>query len=117
MRMHALLAISMVLKSSTFAASPKVMSITDAVRSHLLVTAPAPNYPFEARLHHVTGRGVYELRFDYETGRLLEVHVVKSIGSDLLDGRTIGALKLWRAKPRSVYVIRVPITFTMTRPR
>jgi len=46
---------------------------------------------------------------------LREVHVVQGTGAPLLDGYTIGALKLWKAKPHSLHTLLVPIKFTMNR--
>ncbi len=59
--------------------------------------------------------GLYELKFDYDTGHLREVHVVQSTANDMLDRRAIAAFKLWKAKPHSVHILRVPVTFMMTR--
>jgi TonB family protein len=105
------------LHTPAFATAPEAMSVEEAAQKHLLLAAPFPDYPYEARVRHKTGSGLYELKFDYDTGQLREVHIVKSIGDNMLDGRAIGAFKLWKAKPRSIHVLRVPITFTMTRPR
>lgn len=59
----------------------------------------------------LTGSGVFEMKFDYESGRLREVHVVQSTGQPKLDAYTTAALKQWKAKPRSVHTLRLPITF------
>src|SRR5690349_6224587 len=98
----------------------KPMMLDDALRQHLLLVAVAPDYPreYEWRPAHgnsfgsgpPSGGGVFDLRFDYETGHLREVHVLESTGSRKLDAHTIGALKLWKAKPRSIHTLRVPIT-------
>src|SRR5205814_7548509 len=89
----------------SFAASPepKPMMVDEALRQHLLLTAPPPDYPPLMRLHRVGGKGLFQLRFDYDTGHLREVHVVQGTGAPLLDGYTIGALKLWKAKPHSLH--------------
>jgi TonB family protein len=95
---------------------PPVMTVEEADKKQLLLFAARPSYPYEARRAHVTGTGIFELRFDYNTGHLREIHVVKSTGADSLDGHAIGALKLWKAKPRSIHILRVPIGFTL-KPR
>jgi TonB family protein len=100
---------------SSFAASPEVMPVEEAVQKDLLLSAPRPNYPYAARVRGKTGEGMFELKFDYETGHLREVHVIKSIGDRMLDGPAIGALKLWKAKPRSIHTLHVPIRFTQDR--
>ncbi len=117
MRSHALLLILCTVGLSSFAASKEPLQLGDALRQNLLATAPMPDYPYEMRQHHVEGSGVFELFFDYDSGRLREVHVVKSTGSQMLDGYAIGALKLWKAKPHAVNAVLVPVRFTMTRQR
>ena len=57
----------------------------------------------------LSGFGVFDLKFDYETGHLREIQIVKSTGHSMLDGRAISALKLWKAKPRSIHTLRVPM--------
>lgn len=91
------------------------MTVEEALKQDLLIVAARPDYPYEARRQRWTGSGVFELTFNYETGNLREVHVVQSTGKRMLDGHAIGALKLWKAKPRSIHKIRIPITFTLTR--
>ena len=78
---------------------------------NLLLRHPAPVYPAEAMQDVITGKGVFSLRFDYKTGRLREIHVEKSTGSPILDAASISALKNWRAKPRHLHTISVPIEF------
>jgi len=97
--------------STSPAASPEPISLDDALRQSLLLTAPMPDYPYEMRRHGVEGRGVFELKFDYDTGHLREVHVLKSTGTPMLDGYAIGALKLWKAKPHAVHAVLVPVAF------
>jgi TonB family protein len=96
-------------------ASPELTTLDEAVQRHLLLTSVWPVYPREARESHTEGDGIFELKFDYESGHLREVHVVKSTGNHYLDGHAIGALKLWRAKPRSIHSLLVPIRFSMAR--
>ena len=91
------------------------MTVDEAIQKHLLLVAAKPEYPYEARVRGRTGAGLFELKFDYESGHLLEVHVVKSTGDRYLDGHGIGALKAWQAKPRSIHNLCVPITFKRTR--
>ena len=98
--------------------------LDDALRQHLLLVAVAPDYPleYEWRPAHgnvfgsgaPSGKGIFDLRFDYETGHLREVHVVASTLSRKLDAHAIGALKLWKAKPRSIHLLRVPFDFRLS---
>jgi TonB family protein len=104
-----------VLNFGAFGASPEMMTEQEAVTKDLLLFAVRPDYPYEALSRKRSGSGVFDLTFDYESGHLREVHVVKSTGWRVLDAHAIGALKLWKAKPRSLHTIRVPIIFTFSR--
>jgi hypothetical protein len=124
MRNYFLLLIVGSINTFAFATPPdneKPMTLDDAVQRHLLLTVAIPKYP-EGRQwkplpwggpaeHPLIGDGIFDLRFDYESGRLREIHVVKSTDSSELDTYAIGALKVWKAKPRSIHTLRVPITF------
>ena len=96
------------------AGSPPIMRGEDALRQHLLLTHPRPEYPFDARLKRLTGRGLFELKFDYDTGRLREVHIATSTGNLILDSSVITTLKQWQAKPHSLRTISVPVTFLIS---
>ena len=116
MRKYLVLLISMTTCVSSFAGSPEPITVEEAMQKDLLLFAVRPDYPYEARRRRLTGSGIFELKFDYESGRLREIHVVQSTGHQLLDGNAIATLKLWKAKPHSVHTIRLPITFTLKRP-
>jgi outer membrane biosynthesis protein TonB len=96
------------------AAEPPCMMAREASRRGLLLVAAIPRYPYLARSHWHGGTGLFELTFDYETGHLREIHVVKSFGDRYLDGYSIGALKVWKAKPRSIHRLCVPIKFELS---
>ena len=102
-----------VVQLSSFAASDDVMPLSEAMQKHLLLVAAKPRYPqgSEARMFRRRYTGLFELKFDYESGHLREVHVVKSTGDRGLDGHTIGAMKVWQAKPRSIHSLLVPVDF------
>jgi TonB family protein len=97
------------------AVPPESVTLDDALRKDLLLAAPMPDYPYQMRHHHVEGNGLFELKFDYDSGHLHEVHVIQSTGSPMLDGYAIGALKLWKAKPHAVHTVMVPLNFRMSR--
>ena len=86
----------------------------DAIRQNLLLDHPRPKYPSNALLYRLTGKGIFELSFDYETGQLREIHIVKSTGHRSLDASIIDALRKWRAKPHGLRVISVPIAFEIS---
>jgi hypothetical protein len=88
---------------------PRVFTVKEAAQA--LRYAVKPKYSPEARRERDTGGGLFELRFDYETGRLKAIDIVASTGSQILDHDTIDALKEWKAKPHTVRVMRIGITF------
>jgi TonB family protein len=90
---------------------PKVFTVQEAAR--VLRYAVKPEYSFESRRERVTGTGLFELRFDYETGRLKAIDIVQSTGSRVLDHDAIKGLKEWKAKPHTIRVMRIPIKFKM----
>ena len=124
MRNYLFLLIVASINSFASAAPPdeeQPMTLNDAVQRHVLVTAALPEYPEmyrpKAGGQPLIDEGIFDLRFDYESGRLREIRIVKSTGNSKLDCRAILAFKVWQAKPRSVHTLRVPITFRDRRGR
>ncbi|MGH8099648.1 MAG: hypothetical protein ACREIW_00020 [Chthoniobacterales bacterium] len=92
---------------------PKIFTVQEAAQ--VLRYAVKPEYSHEALRTRVTGTGLFELHFDYETGRLKAIDIVQSTGSRVLDHDAINGLKEWKAKPHFIRVMRILITFTMQR--
>jgi TonB family protein len=113
MRTHLLLLILAISPVSFAETTPDVMTEEEAVQKGLLIKIVRPDYYYEARARHKQGSGVFELRFDYETGHLREVHVVHALPDPLLQKAAIEALRQWQAKPRSIHVLRLPVIFVM----
>ena len=88
---------------------PKVFTAKEAAQ--VLRSAVKPEYSREVSARGASGFGLFELRFDYETGQLKGIDIVKSTGTQLLDHNAIAMLKEWKAKPHTVRIMRVPITF------
>lgn len=103
------------LQLSSLGASDDVMPLTEAMQKRLLLVTARPSYPSEIEVDPGVRRriyaGVFELKFDYESGHLREVHVVKSTGNRVLDAHAIGAMKVWQAKPRAIHNLLVPLRF------
>ena len=112
MRNYLLLLIIASINIVAFATLPdneKPMTLNEALQRHLLLTAAIPKYPggYEWKPdprggpsgHSLMGDGIFDLRFDYESGLLREIHVVKSTDNTKLDTYAIGALKVWTATP------------------
>lgn len=92
------------------AAGPMSMSSAKAVA----VSAPRPEYPYEARRAHQTGSGVCVMTVDISSGAVTDATMATSTGSSALDNAATSAFRRWRFKPGTVSKVRTPITFTMT---
>jgi TonB family protein len=78
------------------------------------LSAPRPEYPYEARRSKITGEGIVGMTIDPMTGNVTDVSIWKSTGSPYLDNAATSAFRRWRFKTGSVSKVRVPITFTLT---
>jgi periplasmic protein TonB len=78
------------------------------------VSAPRPEYPYEARRQKITGNGIVVMTIDFVSGRVTDVIMEESTGSLVLDNATMIGFRRWRFKPGTVSTVRSPITFTMT---
>ncbi|HEY5074670.1 MAG TPA: TonB family protein [Pyrinomonadaceae bacterium] len=76
------------------------------------ISAPRPDYPYEARRAGITGAGVAVLGVDVETGKVTSALMAQSTGSVILDAAALGAFRQWRFKPRTVSKVKIPIRFT-----
>jgi len=79
-----------------------------------VVSAPLPEYPYEARRQKITGNGVVVITVDPVSGRVTDVTMEVSTGSLILDNAAISGFRRWRFKPGSASKVRTPITFTLT---
>ena len=91
-------------------AGPMSMSSAKAVA----VSAPRPEYPYEARRAKMTGSGVCVMTVDTSTGAVTSATMAQSTGSPVLDNAAISAFRRWRFRPGTVSRVRTPITFTMS---
>jgi protein TonB len=91
-------------------AGPMSMSSAKAVA----VSAPRPEYPYEARRSKLTGSGVCVMTVDTTSGAVTDASMATSTGSPILDNAATSAFRRWRFKPGTVSKVRTPITFTMT---
>jgi TonB family protein len=65
------------------------------------VSAPRPEYPYEARVKRITGHGVVLLTIDVQTGNVTDAIMAESTGSPILDNAAVSAFRRWRFKPRA----------------
>jgi TonB family protein len=79
------------------------------VGRRIMVRAPQPEYPAQAREKSIGGAGVYRLHLRVETGEVTRVDVFRSSGSKILDAEAVRTLRQWRARPNTLREISVPI--------
>ena len=80
----------------------------------MALSAPRPEYPYEARRQRVTGSGFVVLTIDSVSGNVTGAMMEQSTGSTVLDNAATTGFRRWRFKPGTVSRVRLPITFTMT---
>ena len=80
----------------------------------LAISAPRPEYPYEARRQRTTGSGVAVITVNSSKGNVVSVLMSQSTGSPILDNATVSSLRRWRFKPGTPATVQVPITFTLT---
>ena len=89
--------------------APVPMSLS--VAQSMAITAPLPDYPYEAKRRNLTGSGTCVVTVDTATGTVTNATMFQSTGSPLLDKLTIQTFKSWRFKPGAVSQVRVPISY------
>lgn len=89
--------------------APIPMSLS--VAQSMAITAPLPDYPYEAKRRNLTGSGLCVMTVDTATGTVTNATMFQSTGSPLLDKLTIQTFKSWRFKPGTVSQVRVPISY------
>lgn len=92
--------------------SPGSLSLSSA--KIIALSAPRPEYPYEARRQKITGSGIVAMTVDPATGRVTEVSMWQSTGSPYLDHAAITGFRKWRFKPGTALRIKSPITYTLT---
>jgi len=88
---------------------PVPMSLS--VAQSMAISAPLPDYPYEAKRRNLTGNGVCVVSVDIATGRVTDARMSQSTGSAMLDKLTVQTFKSWRFKPGTVSEVRVPISY------
>jgi TonB family protein len=77
----------------------------------MAMTAPLPEYPYEAKHANITGSGVCTMIIDTASGKVSNAMMAQSTGNAILDKVTIETFRRWRFKPGTVSQVRVPITY------
>jgi TonB family protein len=78
------------------------------------ISAPRPEYPYEARRSKITGSGVCVMTVDPSSGAVTSAVMAQSTGNPILDNAATSAFRRWRFKPGGFSKVRTPITFTMS---
>jgi TonB family protein len=89
-------------------------SLTFSSAKVLALSAPRPEYPYEARRQKIIGSGIVLMSVDPVSGSVTDISMWQSTGSALLDNAAVTAFRRWRFKPGTVSRVKSPITFTMT---
>jgi TonB family protein len=108
-RYVAILAFAIVAFAATELRAQRTDVALNEVGRRIMLNAPQPVYPAEARRKSVGGAGVYRLRLRVETGEVTRVDIVRSTGSKVLDDEAVRTLRQWRARPHTLRAISVPI--------
>lgn len=89
-------------------------SVSMSSAKAVAISAPRPEYPYEARRARITGSGVVVMTVDPTTGNVTSAVMAQSTGSPVLDNAAISAFRRWRFRPGTVSKVRTPVTFTMS---
>ena len=66
-----------------------------------MLSAPRPEYPYEARRRHLTGAGLAIVSVDPASGAVVDVQMEQSTGEMILDHSAVSAFGRWRFTPSS----------------
>lgn len=98
------------LREAQSAAEPSPFPPLGTTRSYFTFSPP-PDYPRDARKSRRADKGWFELNIDFESGRVRQVHVLKSTGVKILDDSVVATLLQWRARPRVLHHAVIPVEF------
>jgi TonB family protein len=88
-----------------------VTSLSLPVAQAMAVSAPLPEYPYQAKRANITGSGVCIMTVDTASGKVTDAIMTQSTGDAMLDKVTTNTFRRWRFKPGTVSQIRVPIDY------
>jgi len=93
---------------STFS-TPTSLSLSAA--QAMAVSAPLPEYPYQAKHANVTGSGVCVMIVDTASGKVTNAMMAQSTSNAILDKVTTETFRRWRFRAGSVSQVRVPISY------
>lgn len=90
--------------------------VSEEETRNAVISAPRPEYPYEARRRWLSGSGVAVLEVDTASGRVTRAYMERSTGSSILDNEATDTFERWRFRPGAIECcVRVPITFAIAR--
>ena len=93
------------------ASIPPPTQLSLSAAQAMAISAPLPEYPYEAKHANITGSGVCVMLVDIVSGQVTNATMAPSTGNRVLDKVTTDAFRRWRFKPGSVSQVRVPVTY------
>jgi TonB family protein len=93
-------------------AGPGTVSLSSARVTAL--SAPRPEYPYEAKRLRITGNGIVVMTVDPISGNVTDVILEVSTGHPMLDNAAVAGFRKWRFRPGAVFRVKAPITYTLT---
>jgi TonB family protein len=90
---------------------PALAPMSLSVAQSMAISAPLPEYSYEAKRRKLSGSGICVVSIDTATGTVTDARMFQSTGSAILDKLTIQTFKSWRFKPGTVSQVRVPISY------
>jgi len=77
----------------------------------MAVSAPLPEYPYQAKRANITGSGVCVMTVDTASGKVTNAVMTQSTGDAMLDTVTTNTFRRWRFKTGTVSQVRVPVDY------
>jgi TonB family protein len=77
--------------------------------------SPTPTFPTAARFENLQSWGTYQFLIDYETGRVIDVKILKTSGSGILDKPIVRTFRTWRFRPHTVRTVTTNFGFMFDR--
>ncbi len=93
------------------ASSSTPTSLSFPAAQAMAVSAPLPEYPYQAKRANITGSGVCVMTIDTANGKVTDAIMTQSTGDAMLDKVTTNTFRRWRFKTGTVSQIRVPIDY------
>ena len=91
--------------------SPVVTSLSLPAAQAMAVSAPLPEYPYQAKRANITGSGVCVMTIDAASGKVTDAKMAQSTGDAMLDTVTTNTFRRWRFKPGTLSQVRVPVDY------